>query len=541
MAAWSEIVTAKEENRHELILSGQSISDRISKSGLDPSLFGLTGLNFLRISDTCLETVPDSISNLQNLLTLVLHSNKIKSITSSLGKLSKLKNLDASRNVLEDFPEEVADLSALYSLNCSFNKLSTFPSLLKNDWLTILDLSNNALEDFPDVISESMCHLAEIRLVSNNIKEIPHNINLLPSLKLLDVSENKIKEAPGELSDISKLKEINLKGNPLADKRLGKMVVQCHSKQVLEYIRQHGKRDSGNSKDSKGKKGQKKTNNSESATSLSAEETTDPVDQICNRIEVLHVTETVPTIVADKEVKAVRPYILCCIVKNLKFNPDSFKKFIKMQNNLHDTLCNKRQAATIATHDMSTIAPGPIRYVARPPNEVKLQPLGSTKDTLASVVFARLKSHAHSVMQDKKRNKYSGIHKFLYLLEGKPLFPFLIDAADKVISFPPLTNSNVSKMSENSKEMLVEVTSSASLPTAKKVLDTFLLECYRLGISQPPEIPEGDQAPAVSSRVLTVQQVKVIDSTGGFQAVYPSRADLVFEEADLVTVVHNYN
>lgn len=206
MAGWSEIATAKEENRHELILSGPSISERISKNGLDPSLFGLTGLNFLRISETCLEAVPDSVSKLQNLLTLVLHSNKIKTITSSVGKLSKLKNLDASRNVLEDFPEEVADLSALYSLNCSFNKLTTFPSLLKNDWLTILDLSNNLLEDFPDVCSEKMCHLAEIRLVSNNIKEIPHNINLLPSLKLLDVSENKIKEAPGELTDISKLK-----------------------------------------------------------------------------------------------------------------------------------------------------------------------------------------------------------------------------------------------------------------------------------------------------------------------------------------------
>lgn len=93
-------------------------------------------------------------------------------------------------------------------------------------------------------------------------------------------------------------------------------------------------------------------------------------------------------------------------------------------------------------------------------------------------------------------------------------------------------------MSESSKEMLVEVTSSASLPTTKKVIDTFLLECVRLGITQSPEITEGDQAP---SNVLTVQQVKVLDSTGGFQAVYPSRTDLVFEEADYVRVVHNYN
>lgn len=52
--------------------------------------------------------------------------------------------------------------------------------------------------------------------------------------------------------------------------------MQCHSKQVLEYIRQHGKRDSANSKDStKGKKGQRKSNNSESAPSNN--EIVDPV------------------------------------------------------------------------------------------------------------------------------------------------------------------------------------------------------------------------------------------------------------------------
>ncbi|KAE8742078.1 hypothetical protein FOCC_FOCC012352 [Frankliniella occidentalis] len=535
-SGWSEIITAKEENRHELILSGPTISDRIAKYGIDSALFSLTGLNFLRVSETCMEEVPDTISNLQNLSTLVLHSNKIKTLTSSLGKLSKLKNLDVSRNQLERFPEEVADLSALYSLNASFNKLASFPSLLKNSWLTILDLSNNAFEDFPDVCCDKLCHLSEIRLGSNNIKGIPHNINVLPALKLLDLSENKIKDVPGELADISKLKELNLKGNPLADKRLGKMVLQCHPKQVLEYIRQHCKRDSASSKNtSKGKKGQRKSNASESDLTGNNEEKNE-VDDLCNKINVLHVTDTTPVITIDKEVKSVRAYIVCCIVRGLSFTPDNFKKFIKMQNNLHDTICNKRQAATIATHDLAALSPGSLKYVARAPDQVKLQPLGSSKDTLASVVYARLKSHAQSVMQDKKRNRFSGIHKFLYLLEGQPLFPFLIDGSDKVISFPPLTNSNITKMSVNSKEMLVEVTSSASLDSCKKVMNTLLLECVRLGISQ---MPLNDESPD-KKNVLTVEQVKVVDSAGILQIVYPARNDLIFEEADGVKVIRNY-
>jgi hypothetical protein len=37
----------------------------------------------------------------------------------------------------------------------------------------------------------------------------------------------------------SLLTELNLKGNKLSDKRLLKLVDQCHSKQVLDYVRQH--------------------------------------------------------------------------------------------------------------------------------------------------------------------------------------------------------------------------------------------------------------------------------------------------------------
>lgn len=139
------------------------------------------------------------------------------------------------------------------------------------------------------------------------------------------------------------------------------MVVQCHSKQVLDYIRQHGKRDSGGSKDSvsKGKKGQRKTSGSES--SLPAESSQDDVcyflksnlilihycffplttkslllqvNEICNKIEVMHVSENTPFVIIDKEVKSVRPHIVCCIVKGLTFTPESLKKFIKLQVNI---------------------------------------------------------------------------------------------------------------------------------------------------------------------------------------------------------------
>lgn len=40
--------------------------------------------------------------------------------------------------------------------------------------------------------------------------------------------------------------------------------------------------------------------------------------------------------------------------------------FIFLQTKLHDTLCNKRQAATIATHDLSSVK-GPLKFDAQFP------------------------------------------------------------------------------------------------------------------------------------------------------------------------------
>lgn len=82
-------------------------------------------------------------------------------------------------------------------------------------------------------------------------------------------------------------------------------------------------------------------------------------------------------------------------------------------------------------------------------------------------LFQQLQTEADNLRKEKKRNVYSGIHKYLYLLEGKPLYPCLLDAEAKVISFPPITNSDITKMSANTKTMFVEVTSALNHQTCK--------------------------------------------------------------------------
>lgn len=154
------------------------------------------------------------------------------------------------------------------------------------------------------------------------------------------------------MADCGKLKEVNLKGNKLTDKRLLKLVDQCHTKSVLDYIRSHCPRsvssttDAGKSK--KGKKHQK----------LSESEGTDAVESLTHKLRVLKVANDSPVIKVADSVKSIRPYVAACIVTNVSFTEASFKKFIQLQTKLHDGICERRNAATIATHDFELLAPG---------------------------------------------------------------------------------------------------------------------------------------------------------------------------------------
>ncbi|CAB3220335.1 unnamed protein product [Arctia plantaginis] len=513
--SWPEVITAKSENRHEIKLAGAAISKRILENGLDGGIFQLTNINLLNISDTCLNAIPDSISCLVNLQSLLLFGNKIADFNKNITSLKKLKVLDLSRNQLKAIPESINDMKELTNINFSSNEIEEMPKLLDFPNLITVDVSNNKLTSFLDVEDAVMPHLVDLKLKSNAIDVLPNYIaQSLPSLKNFDIGDNQLKTVPGEVALLSKLKEINLKGNKFTDKRFMKLVDQCRTKQIVDYIRDHIPR-SGEATQpagkTKGKKGKKEEPPPE-----------DTETDLCHALKILHVEDDILRVkIVESQVASIRPYILCCIVNDLSFDETSFKKFIQLQTKLHDTVCDKRNVATIATHDLNKIAPGDLMYTAQAPAALKLTPLSRLRPYSGEQLFQQLTAEAEALRKEKKRNVYSGIHKYLYLLEGKPLYPCLTESTGKVISFPPITNSEDTKMSQQSKAMLVEVTSHVSLGACKTVMNKLLQECLLLGIGAQ----EGDS----SHHCLTVQQVKVVDLEGNLKNVYPSRTDCVYE------------
>lgn len=190
--SWEAVKQAADENRHELVLTGASVSGLIEKSGLDKNLFDLHHLNYLCITQTCLQKIPNEIEKLTNLTTLVLHSNQIDELPNTIGKLIKIKILDCSRNQLTSLPLALNNLPQLSVMNFGSNLLQSIPSQYTNIKLSILDLSNNRLDTFPDICYAELVHLSEIYVNGNQITEIPATISRLQALKILNVADNLI-------------------------------------------------------------------------------------------------------------------------------------------------------------------------------------------------------------------------------------------------------------------------------------------------------------------------------------------------------------
>uniref|UniRef100_A0A1A8N5D3 Leucine rich repeat containing 47 n=1 Tax=Nothobranchius rachovii TaxID=451742 RepID=A0A1A8N5D3_9TELE len=510
MEKWPEIEKAATEKRRELVLQGNTIDKRISSiGGLTSSIYSLHLLNYLEVSQCpSLTEIHEDIQHLTNLQSLILCRNKLTIIPEVIGSLKSLKVLDLSVNNLKALPEGITQLRELNTLN-------------NLDLLSTLVASDNLIE------------------------ELCGEIHKLPALKVLDVSNNKVREIPSDLSSCPKLKEINFKGNKLSDKRLEKMVNGCQTKSILDYLRGKGRKqgeegvdaDRGHSADKKKKQQQQKKKGKETEEQDEEEELNRMV------VKVLHISDvpTALTVKVSAEVKDVRPYLVCCTVRGMNLKSgNALKRFLMAQMKLHDDLCGKRTIATIATHDAQLLK-GPLAYDVKPPTQLKIVPLGRREMTAVELI-RHLHLEAEELRKQKKRQNVTGLHKYLQLLEGKSFYPCLVDAEGDVISFPPITNSEKTKIKKTTQELFLEVTSAANLQTCKDVMDALIVKMAELNkftAEHQEEAGSDAEDPAAATETssqLIVQQVRTVDQDGNLKVVYPSKTDLSKDISHLTVI-----
>lgn len=542
---WPEVEKAATEKRRELVLQGPAVDKRISSNGgLDSSIYSLTLLNYLEVSQCpSLTEIHEDIRHLTNLQSLILCRNKLASIPNVIGNLKSLKVLDLSVNNLTVLPEGVTQLRELNTLNVSCNNLEVLPEGLSQcTKLSSINISKNRVIGFPaDFYSEKLDLLSTVVASDNLIEELSGEIHKLAALKVLDLSNNKLREIPSDLSDCPKLKEISFKGNKLNDKRLEKMVNGCQTKSILDYLRGKGRGRQGEDKGDAdgGRSTDKKKRQQQRKKKEKASDEQDEVEELNKMVvRVLHVSDapTALTVKVSAEVKDVRPYLVCCIVRGMNLKSgNALKRFLMAQTKLHDDLCGKRTIATIATHDVQQLK-SPLMYDVKQPTQLKIVALGR-KEMTAVELIRHLHLEAEELRKQKKRQNVTGLHKYLQLLQGKPLYPCLVDAEGDVISFPPITNSEKTKIKKTTKELFVEVTSATSLQTCKDVMDALIVKMAELNKFTAEHQEEvgsdgeggGPPVPADSSKTssqLIIQQVRTVDQDGNLKVVYPSKTDL---------------
>jgi phenylalanyl-tRNA synthetase beta chain len=146
--------------------------------------------------------------------------------------------------------------------------------------------------------------------------------------------------------------------------------------------------------------------------------------------------------VDSKKVGEIRPFIACAVAKNIRLTDELIKSFMQMQDKLDSNYGRKRKKTSIGFYDFDKIT-FPVLYTTTAPEDVKFVPLGFSEEMTFKEIL-----HKHP----------KGI-EYGHLVKDFKEYPILIDSKSKILSFPPIINSNdLGNVNESTRNLLIEVT-----------------------------------------------------------------------------------
>jgi len=166
----------------------------------------------------------------------------------------------------------------------------------------------------------------------------------------------------------------------------------------------------------------------------------------------------------ESSVKDIRPYTMCAIIKNLRFNEEKIKEIIEIQEKLHTTIGRKRKKVAIGIYPLEKIKL-PITYKAIEPDKIKFTPLESEKQMSGLEIL----------------QKHPAGKEYAHLLKGKIKFPVFVDDQKQILSMPPIINSELTgRITEKTKEVFIEC-SGFDLDALEKCLNIITTTMAEMG------------------------------------------------------------
>lgn len=147
------------------------------------------------------------------------------------------------------------------------------------------------------------------------------------------------------------------------------------------------------------------------------------------------------TVYVDGKLRDIRPYGVYAIVEGLHFDEEALKQMINLQEKVALTFGRRRREVAIGIFDFDKVKP-PIYYRAAEKTE-KFIPLGFEEELTLEEI---LEKH-------EKGKEYD------HLIKDKPYYPLLVDSEGKVLSMPPIINSETTgRVTTETRNVFVDVT-----------------------------------------------------------------------------------
>ena len=168
----------------------------------------------------------------------------------------------------------------------------------------------------------------------------------------------------------------------------------------------------------------------------------------------------------------LRPFVVCCVLRGVTFTPESYASFIDHQDKLHHNVCRRRTLVAIGTHDLDTVK-GPFTYQCSPPSDISFVPLNQHSLMSGAELLQHYKSDTH-------------ISPYLHMIENESAWPIIRDSRQTVLSLPPIINGDHSKITLNTRNVLIE--STATDKTKALIALNMLIAAFSKYCANPFEV-----------------------------------------------------
>lgn len=153
------------------------------------------------------------------------------------------------------------------------------------------------------------------------------------------------------------------------------------------------------------------------------------------------VEESGEYVTVDEEVAAIRPYIGFAKIDNVDFSGDKLKYIMDFQENLHWVIGRDRKKVAIGIHNADVVN-GPFKYIATPKDANAFVPLEKDSEMTPDEILTE---------HDKGKD-------YAHLIEDFDKYPLILDKDDNVLSMPPIINGELTKIKEDTRNIIVDVT-----------------------------------------------------------------------------------